>query len=252
MGFWCLTGESKAAHDAHERLAQLIRSVFGEGVSREGLFKSNIQVMQSQLSEDVMFATGVEPTVLRLERARDFNILSVFAKQLREHQTACEERTAAVMDLLVSVETLCKHRKSGALVGVTRSASNSVSVPESASEAAEEQQQPRVSPRGKRTPIPQLDGSGKDIISTPSPNVTRRDSRRNNMYNDDLAEELEKLSGGIDEMRQSLDRLAGPMGTRAWQARCASSQTARASTWSTIAWARTRLMPHSNPFARSA
>lgn len=70
--------QATAASEAHDKLAQLVRSVFGETRAP--------QVMQSQLCEDIMFATGMELTVLRLERARDFSILSVFVKQLQYHQ----------------------------------------------------------------------------------------------------------------------------------------------------------------------
>jgi hypothetical protein len=100
-----------ASTDARSRLDHLVRSIFNTALDpRDTRIKSGAQVVQSQvfskfhgccikpnniiislqLFEALSLATGMELTALRLERAADFHILSLFATQLQRHQLQCE------------------------------------------------------------------------------------------------------------------------------------------------------------------
>lgn len=150
----------------------------------------------------------------------------------------CEEKTAALMESLKNLESMCRALRSGANLRVTQELEGSNGG------GGGDDANLRVSPRGKRGPI-EAGTVGKrttTTMTTPSlsssPNTSPRGKRRgdattttlssspqpqpqqqpqrHNFYNDNLASEVEKLSRLIDEMRQSLDKLEGTINTVRW------------------------------------
>ncbi len=114
MGPFCacvLTLERAVANEARQRIEYLLRHVFNTDPRVTHVTKG-VQVVLSQLYQDLSLATGTELTLLRLERTADFNVLSLLATQLQAHQMQCEVASNAVASVLLALQGACERPRS--------------------------------------------------------------------------------------------------------------------------------------------